>query len=211
MQLRVYFAHYIGEVFFLIGKVAVVYINDEQGAIGIAVDPFVVKSVEPFQIIEPDILFVFPAAFLYLVYQCRYGSPEVDEQIGWLDECFEVVKEGGVVLVVALGHQAHIKQVGSEDAGIFINSAVLYHTGFTIPYFYEVLDAVIEKVYLQVEGPAGHVFIKINQVWVVFHIFKMRGPLVLLGEHAGKRGFAGADVAGNGYMFDGIFWWHLEK
>ncbi len=38
----------------------------------------------------------------------------------------------------------------------------------------------------------------------MIHIFIMRRPAVMLSQHSSKRGFAGADVAGDGYVFYGL-------
>jgi hypothetical protein len=60
------------------------------------------------------------------------------------------------------------------------------------------LDTIVEKVYLQIERPTMHVFVKVDQIRIVVNVFKMSLPFVVLCQLRCERGFAGADVAGHG-------------
>ena len=59
-------------------------------------------------------------------------------------------------------------------------------------------EAAVEEIHLQVEGPAGHVVVKILQVRIVVHVFQKHFPAKMLGQLMGQRGFTGPNVADDG-------------
>ena len=212
MDLGVDLTHNLSEILLLVREIAVVHLYHQQWPVFVFIDPFIVKAVKPFQVIEPDVLLVFTATFLDLVHQGWNRCLKVNKQIRRLNQWLQILKKGGVIFKITLGHEPHIKEVGRKNIGIFIDGPVLYYRLLAVPYFYQVLDPMIQKVYLQVKRPARHIFIKIHHIRLVLNILKMRFPLVMSGKHPRQCGFTRAYVPGNGNMFCGRFWRHmLEK
>jgi hypothetical protein len=73
-------------------------------------------------------------------------------------------------------------KVGSKDVGIFINGSVLDNCFSTSLYIEELVKPVVQKVDLEVEAPAGHVFVKIEQVWIMVNVFELWYPLIMFAE-----------------------------
>ena len=73
-------------------------------------------------------------------------------------------------------------KVGCKNVGVFINGSVLYNGFGTSLYVEQLVQPVVQKVYLQIEAPSGHVFIKVEQVRVVINVFELWDPLIVFAE-----------------------------
>ena len=87
-------------------------------------------------------------------------------------------------------------QVGREDAGVFVDTAVLHDDLVALADFYHVQEALVQEVNLDIERPALHIVVEVGKIGVVIDRFEFRGPFEVLHEHLGQRGFSTADIAG---------------
>ena len=87
-----------------------------------------------------------------------------------------------IIIVIAFAHQSHFMQVGSKNVGVFINGSVLDNCLGASLDIQELIQSVIQKVYLEVKTPSWHVFVKIEQVWVMINVFKLGNPFIMLAE-----------------------------
>ena len=93
---------------------------------------------------------------------------------------------------------------------VLINGPVLHHGFRTSLDVEEVVQAVVQKVNLQVKAPPGHVFIKIVEVRIMIHIFKLGYPAVMLAQHFRERSFSGADISCYCNMFGFLSFRHYD-
>ena len=93
-------------------------------------------------------------------------------------------------------------QVGSKDAGILKDGAVLDDGVGTSGDFHHVAEPLVEEIHLKVEGQTAHVGVKVLEIRVHLHRFEAGSPSVPLGEHLGQRGLSTPYVSGYGYMHD---------
>jgi len=207
VELRVDAVDDAAQVFAVVSEIAVVHIHHQELAFGEFAGPSFVVLVEAPQVIQTEVLFVIAAAFLDLVDQRGDGRFEVNDQIRRADERADGFVQPCVVFKVARGHQPHGVQVGGEDAGIFVNGAVL-NDGFLAALDIDHLaEAAVEKEDLQVEGPTRHVLVKVEEIRVVLHVLVMGFPPVVFSQQLRQRGLAGANVSGYGHMLDGGGGW----
>lgn len=75
-------------------------------------------------------------------------------------------------------------QVGCEYVCVLVDGAVLYYLIAGTANLHNLVETAIEEVYLQVETPSLHVFIKIIQIRIIIHIFKMGLPAIMLRKEA---------------------------
>jgi hypothetical protein len=92
-------------------------------------------------------------------------------------------------------------KVGCKNVSIFINGPVLNYSFSSIPDLYQLIQAAIQKIDLQLKAPAGHVLIKIIEVRIMLYIFKMGNTFLMFGKQFSKSGFTGTNVSGNSNMF----------
>src|SRR5688500_8493456 len=101
-------------------------------------------------------------------------------------------------------------QVRRKNVCVFVNSSVLYNCLSTSLYVEQLVQAVIQKIDLQVEAPSWHVFIKIEQVRVMINVFELGYPLVVFAEQLGEGGFTCTYITRNRYMFRFFAFCHLS-
>ena len=134
------------------------------------------------QVVEPNAAFVGASALLNLAHQGWNAGVQVDKQVGSLDKLLHEAKELLVGVVVARAHQAHVVQVGRKNIGVFVDGAVLNHVFALTPYAVNLAEPAVQEVNLQVEGPSRHVVIKLVEVGILVHLFKVGLPAIVLGE-----------------------------
>ena len=195
------FAHVFGVVF----EVHIIALDDEEPAGVVVADPPFVAFVEALEVIEAHIPFVFPAAGVDVFHEGRDACPEVDEEVGRLDLGGHGFEELEVVVEVARGHQPHVMQVGCEDVGVFVDGAILDDGFVAAEDGEDLLVAVVQEEDLEVERPALHVVVKVAEVGIVVGGFEVHFPAELFAELFAERRFPGADVAGDGNVFDDFF------
>ena len=88
---------------------------------------------------------------------------------------------------------------------ILINGTILDNNFWTFPDVKDLFQSGIEKVDLQIEGPPGHVFIKIIQIGVVLYVFIDWVPIVMLSQFFGQGCFSCTNISRNSYMLDLFF------
>jgi hypothetical protein len=102
-------------------------------------------------------------------------------------------------------------QVGRKNVCVFINGAVLDNGFGSAVDVQQLVEPVVEEVYLQVKAPAGHVLVKIEQVGVLVNVFKLRNPFVMLAEHFSERCFSRPDVSRDSDVFWFLLFSHDKK
>src|SRR5690606_39175477 len=98
---------------------------------------------------------------LDIFYQRRYGSPEVNEQVGRFDIGNDAFEDVTVIFKITGTHQAHVIEVLRKDVGILINGAILDNVCFLLLQLHNMAEAAVEEKNLQVKRPTFHVAIKI--------------------------------------------------
>ena len=202
MQFRPHLIEDLSKVLRVMDKIHVIGIDDQQAAFLVIADPVFIALVEPFEVVQAHIALVVAAAVLNVGHQGGDAGPQVDEQVGRLDLGGHGLEELKVVLKIPGRHQPHVVQVGGEDVGILVDGSVLHDRPVSVEDFEHLLVAAVEEENLEVKRPALHVVIEIAQVRVVVGRFVMDIPSEVLGQLFSEGGLAGADVAGNGYVFD---------
>ena len=89
------------------------------------------------------------------------------------------VKQTLVIGIIPFGEKVAFIEVGRKNVGILVDGAVLYCRIVTSLDRFELIETGIQKVYLQVKGPALHVFVKIRQVGIVIYCLKFSLPTVM--------------------------------
>ena len=92
-------------------------------------------------------------------------------------------------------------EVAGKDMRILVNRAVLKNHARTAvgEHVHRLLDAASQKVHLQIERPAVHIFIEVADIGVVA-LFEIRLGIVALGQNLGQRRLSASDVACNCYI-----------
>ena len=175
----------------------VVHVHDQQTSLVVLADPRFVALVQAAQVVDADARFVLTAAFGDLLHQVRHAGAEVDEQVGRSDRAVHVLEQAEVVLEVPRGHQPHGVEVGGEDVRVLVDRAVLHHVPSIAADLQQLLEAAVQEEDLEVEAPALHVLVEVEQVGVVVHRLLQQFPLVVLGEELGERRLARSDVSGD--------------
>ena len=93
--------------------------------------------------------------------------------------------------------------------GILIDRAILDHRFRTGVDLQQLVETAVEKKYLQVKAPAGHILIKIIQVGIMIDVFELRDPPVMLAQHLRQRRLTGADIACNRYVLGFFVLYHV--
>ena len=92
-------------------------------------------------------------------------------------------------------------QIGRENVGIFVNGPVLNNAFTGLLQLFDALGlakATIEEIDLEVEGPAGHIVVKILQIRIIVYVFQKHFPAEMLSQFMSQRGFTGPNVADDG-------------
>jgi len=134
--------------------------------------------------------------------QCGYTRSQIDEQVGRLNLSSHRVEELEVIFEVALLNQSHFIQIGRKDGRIFVNRAILNDGLHPPAYFDDLLQALVQKVHLQVERPSAHVVVKIYQIGIVVRRLKQRFPTVMPRQQLAKRGLSSTNIARNSDMLN---------
>ena len=178
-------------------KFKLVAVDDDQAAFVLR-DPALVEVIQALEIVDAHGFLEITSAFFNLRHKIGDGRADVDHQIGELDERHHEIEEIGVVGEVAVAHHAHGMQVGGEDACVFKNGTILNDGFFAPRNGHHILKSLVEKVDLQIERPALHIFIEVFEIGVEVYGFEEGRPSVVLGKHFGECGFPAADVSGDG-------------
>lgn len=202
MQLCLHHFHNFPCVFFIVGEVQMVYIDDEQFAVIVAVDPVFVAVVQSFEVIEADAALVIASAHLDVFYQSRDAGPQINEQIGGFDRRDDGLEERQVIVEVTALHEAHICQIGGENIGILVDGAILHDGSAALLYLLHLTVATGQKKNLQVERPALHVHVEIGQIRIAFRVFVMDFPAKMARQKFAKGGLTRPDVPRYGNVFD---------
>ena len=157
--------------------------------------PLLVFLVEPGQVVDAYGLLIVAAALLDLGDEVGDGGPEVDQQVGIAHERHHEVEEVGVVLEVPAAHQAHVVEVGGEDAGVLVDGAVLHYDFLRVRYLHHVLEPLVQEIDLEVERPPRHVLIEVGEVGVEVYRFILGRPAVMRGQKPGQGRLAAAYIS----------------
>ena len=136
------------------------------------------------------------------MYECGYGSPQVNQQIRRSDLFADGSEKTDVVFKIPSTHQAHFVQVRGKDVCVFIDSSVLNDNSFAFLDVDDLLETVIEEIYLQVKRPTGHILIEVVEIGVVFYILIPGFPVIMASQQISEGGFPGADISCYRYMLD---------
>ena len=86
-------------------------------------------------------------------------------------------------------------QVGRENARVLEDGTVLYDSVVALGNLYNLLEAFVEKVNLQVERPSVHVFVEVVEIRIVVHWLKFGYPAITFGQKFGERGLAASYIS----------------
>jgi hypothetical protein len=203
VQLQVNLAHHKGKVLNAGNIIEVVDIDDEQ-AVLIAPYPLLIVLIEVLQILELDVELKIPVTLRDLLHQLWDVCFEVYEQVWRLHEADHGIEDVQVALVVAVIDVAAAVKICRENMCVFIDGPVLDHRFSAVADLADLVEAAVEKVDLQVKGPARHVGVKIPQVGIVINRLEQSRPPVMTCQLVGECTFAGANVARNGQVLDGL-------
>ena len=201
MQFRIDHIHHFAEVFHIRFKINIIGIDDEQAAFFVARNPVFVAFVEMFEIIEAHVAFIISAPRLDVRHQRGNAGAEIDEQVGRLYLRRHGVEQVEIIVEIAGRHQAHVVEVGRKNVGILVDGAVLNDSAIALKDFQNLPIPAVEEENLKIERPAVHVVVKITQVGIIVGAFVVYLPTELFAQLGAKRGFARADIAGDGDVF----------
>ena len=117
---------------------------------------------------------------LNLTHQCRDAGTQIYQKVRSLEERAHKLEKCLIILVVACLHQTHIIQVSRENISIFVDSSVLDDIVAALAYLHHLTETAVKEIYLQVERPALHIFIKTLQIRIVVDLLEMRLPSEML-------------------------------
>ncbi len=118
--------------------------------------------VQVLQVFQFDVEFEVTVAFRNLVHELGNICLEVNQKVGWLDKVDHRIIDVEITLVVAVVDVAAGMEVCREYVRIFIDRAVLHDRAGTLANLSHLVESTIEEIYLQMEGPARHVAVKIS-------------------------------------------------
>ena len=81
-------------------------------------------------------------------------------------------------------------QIGGKDACVLVNGPVLNDSLIAFGYLNYILEPLVEKIYLEVKRPSGHVLIEIRQIRIEVHRLETGSPPVMFRQHACQRGLS---------------------
>ena len=201
MQFRIDHIYHFTEVFHIGFKINIIGIDDEQAAFFVARNPVFVAFVEMFEIIQAHVALIIAAPRLDVRHQRGNAGAEIDEQVGRLYLRGHGVEQVEIIVEIAGRHQAHVVEVGRKNVGILVDGAVLNDSAIALKDFQNLPIPAVEEENLKIERPAVHVVVKITQVGIVVGAFVVYLPTELLAQLGAQRGFARADIAGDGDVF----------
>lgn len=193
------------EVLLIVFEVDLVGVDDEQVALFVVVNPLLVFGVEALEIHQAHVALVFAAARVDVLDERGDTGLQKNQEIGRLNLRSHQLKQAEVIAKIAGTHQAHFVEIGRKNVCVLIDRAILNDGLVAFLDVDNLLEAVVQKIYLQVERPARHVEVKILQVGVVVGGLEVDFPAKMMGQRFGERGFAGADIAGDGDVPDPAF------
>ena len=99
--------------------------------------------------------------------EMRHRGFDVNQQVGFLDQGHHQVEEVHVGPVIPVGEIAHPIVVLHEDMNPLQDGPVLDYHFVALADFEHILEALGEKIDLQIEGPAGYVGVIIFEIRIV--------------------------------------------
>ena len=87
-------------------------------------------------------------------------------------------------------------QVGGEDAGVFVDGAVLHHYIVGTRDFHHIPEALVEEINLEIERPTRYVVVVVFEIRVEVYVLKAGYPSIMLCKHCGKGGLSASDISG---------------
>jgi hypothetical protein len=205
VQFGLYHLQHVRKIFGAVVEVEVIDVDDEQFAFLVVGDPVFVAFVEALEVVDTDAAFVVAASALDVLDQRRDAGAEVNEQVGRLELRGHALEQREVIFKIAAFHEAHVGQVGRKNVRVFVDRPVLDHRALPPLDVEYLLVAARQEKHLQIERPAFHLQVKIGEVRVGFGVFVVDIPPKTPGKHLAQGGFAGPDIAGDGYVFDQVF------
>ena len=85
-------------------------------------------------------------------------------------------------------------QVAGEYVGVFVDGSVLDDVTFRLFYLETLFHPAAQKIDLEVERPAVHVFVEVGYVGVA-RLLEKGGAAEPVGKHLGQRGLAAAYIS----------------
>ena len=76
-------------------------------------------------------------------------------------------------------------KVGRVDEGILKYGAVLNDVLVALADFDNLLETLVNVLYLEIERPARHVLIEVIKIGIVFNGFETRRPVISFCQHLG--------------------------
>lgn len=124
------------------------------------------------------------------------------KEVGQLDETHHEVEEVGIVGEVAVAHQSHVVEVGSEDACVLEDRAVLDDGLLRLGDGHDIAKPLVEEIDLEIERPPLHVSIVVFEVRIVVHGLVVGSPSVAFGQQSGEGGLSRTNVSGDSNVHD---------
>ena len=102
-----------------------------------------------------------------------------------MHKTYHRVEDVEITLIIALAYVAALMQVGCKNMSIFIDGTILNNGFLAFADLPHLVKPAVQKINLQMKGPARHVVIKIPQVRVVINRFVKGCPVIMFGKFFG--------------------------
>jgi len=180
-EFRIYLVGDLPEVFRIFLEVEVVAIYDDELAF-VVLDPLLVAVVESLQVVDADALLEVASSTLDVAYEGRDAATDVNHEVGEFHQANHEVEEVGVVVEVSVAHHADVVQVRCEDLGILEDGTVLDDSVLALGYFHNIMESLVEEVYLEIERPSLHILVVVGEIWIVIDWLEVWLPAVSFAE-----------------------------
>ena len=127
----------------------------------------------------------------------RDGTLQVDHQVRSLHHRHHQVEKSHVSLEIPLRKIPLFIVVGDEYIDALEDCPVLDYHIIRLGYLHEVLETLLEEIYLKVERPSLDILVVILQVWVICDSLVFRGPSIIIHKHSRQSGLPCTDISGN--------------
>jgi hypothetical protein len=127
----------------------------------------------------------------------RHIGPQIDEEVGGLEERSHQLESLLVVVEIAGVHQSHGMEVGREDISIFIKGAVLNDIGSLFLDVEELAGASMEVVNLDIERPTAHILIETVDIGIRLCRLENRAIAIVACQYLRESGLSRAYISCN--------------
>jgi hypothetical protein len=177
---------YLSKVTRVVFEVKGVLDNCHDTALIVVAKEVVVQAVEILKIVKLNGLLVVAASPLYVTDEMRYGSPEVNHEVGQSDCLKHLLEKVDTGVIVALTETPCLVVVLHEDIDAFEDGTVLDNSMVGLLNGNEVAQPFLEEINFQIECPAADIAVIVFKIWVMVNSLEARFPSVMACEHASK-------------------------